>query len=295
MSAEPICGGHSAPSTELPEGLAEIVTNLSSSISESTGASGSFAIAQFTQQVRFFLLKRRSLSDSLEEEEPLKEVSVPTENRMIGNGTGVPSLGSSNNNSSMDRDVDIETSPSGTLISAHSRRRSVRTKANDDAWLSEALLSLSPPRFSLADDLAVWTAHADRCLFMRSCGLVGFVDDIDDDNDDLSDVEIDLSLSLSSEPMLIDDEEELPAPLDDAGWAPPPSTAQKAQSQRRSNTKPKTQVVAGMIYHVKLEAEGTYVHARIFKPLPHTGAAASLQVAKSGFGKDDELAVLNPE
>jgi len=56
------------------------------------------------------------------------------------------------------------------------------------------------------------------------------------------------------------------------------------------------QVVAGMIYHVKLAAaEEAYVHARIFKPLPHTGAAATLQVAKSGFGKDDELAVMNPE
>ena len=54
------------------------------------------------------------------------------------------------------------------------------------------------------------------------------------------------------------------------------------------------QVVAGMIYHAKIDVgDGSHVHARIFKPLPHTGKGPTLQVAKGGFGPSDELKVLD--
>jgi hypothetical protein len=53
------------------------------------------------------------------------------------------------------------------------------------------------------------------------------------------------------------------------------------------------QVVAGMIYHVKVHVgDGEHVHAKIFAPLPHTGKAPELQEVKGGFSAADDLATL---
>jgi hypothetical protein len=53
-----------------------------------------------------------------------------------------------------------------------------------------------------------------------------------------------------------------------------------------------TQVVAGTVYHVKINTGSDHVHARIFKPLPHTGAPATLQKAVGGFSADDAIVPL---
>ncbi|GMI33070.1 hypothetical protein TrCOL_g2330 [Triparma columacea] len=53
-----------------------------------------------------------------------------------------------------------------------------------------------------------------------------------------------------------------------------------------------TQVVAGTVYHVKINTGSDHVHARIFKPLPHTGAPATLQKAVGGFSAEDAIAPL---
>ncbi|GMH90178.1 hypothetical protein TrST_g12932 [Triparma strigata] len=290
--SDPICGGHSAPSdSEVPEDLTEIVKTLEGEIGSATGSTGPFEIKSFTQQVRFFLLSRRFKESPTHEEAPVK-LEAREDIRCDVQEAGV--LGrvtkqDSRQDSRLIQQFQLPLSsgaPRTTRLLSR-RRRSARTEANEDAWLTEALLSLdpsppsppSPPRFTLADELAVWKAHADRCLILQSCGLDGFFDEVAES-----------SGSSPPEPMLVD--EEVETSLDDAGWSPPSLTL----PQRRSSNPPTTQVVAGMIYHVKLAAaEEAYVHARIFKPLPHTGAAATLQVAKSGFGKDDELAVMNPE
>jgi hypothetical protein len=53
------------------------------------------------------------------------------------------------------------------------------------------------------------------------------------------------------------------------------------------------QVVAGMIYHVKVHlGNEEHVHAKIFAPLPHTGNPAELQAAKGGFSRDAALELL---
>jgi len=53
------------------------------------------------------------------------------------------------------------------------------------------------------------------------------------------------------------------------------------------------QVVAGMIYHVKIHlGNDEHVHAKIFAPLPHTNKPAELQVATAGFTKDAALDLL---
>ncbi len=49
-----------------------------------------------------------------------------------------------------------------------------------------------------------------------------------------------------------------------------------------------------MVYHVKVDVgSGNHVHARIYKPLPHTNQAPQLQKAVGGFGANDELKVLD--
>mmetsp|Transcript_11630 Transcript_11630/g.23158 ORF Transcript_11630/g.23158 Transcript_11630/m.23158 type:complete len:110 (+) Transcript_11630:134-463(+) len=52
------------------------------------------------------------------------------------------------------------------------------------------------------------------------------------------------------------------------------------------------QVVAGMIYHVKVSSGSDCIHARIFKPLPHTGQPAVVQKAQGGFAPDADLTVM---
>lgn len=43
------------------------------------------------------------------------------------------------------------------------------------------------------------------------------------------------------------------------------------------------QVVAGMIYQVDIKVEGDeHIHVKIFKPLPHTGLPAEVQVVTTG-------------
>ena len=37
------------------------------------------------------------------------------------------------------------------------------------------------------------------------------------------------------------------------------------------------QVVAGMIYHIKINVGNEFIHARVFQPLPHTGEPAQCQ------------------
>uniref|UniRef100_A0A6T7FJ01 Cystatin domain-containing protein n=1 Tax=Attheya septentrionalis TaxID=420275 RepID=A0A6T7FJ01_9STRA len=53
------------------------------------------------------------------------------------------------------------------------------------------------------------------------------------------------------------------------------------------------QVVAGMIYHVRVKtsAKEDCVHLRIFLPLPHTGERLQLQKAKTA-AMNDELNVM---
>ena len=56
------------------------------------------------------------------------------------------------------------------------------------------------------------------------------------------------------------------------------------------------QVVAGMIYHVKYKvADGEWIHARVYQPLPHTGEPAQCQVVAGGKGETDPIEILNPE
>jgi len=47
-----------------------------------------------------------------------------------------------------------------------------------------------------------------------------------------------------------------------------------------------SQVVAGLIYQVKYKVGNDYVHAKIFKPLPHTGQPAQVQIATRGHTVD---------
>ena len=60
------------------------------------------------------------------------------------------------------------------------------------------------------------------------------------------------------------------------------------------------QVVAGMIYHIKVETkengsdEEGCVHVRIFQPLPYTGDSPVLQAAKVA-AKADPLQILDAE
>jgi len=52
------------------------------------------------------------------------------------------------------------------------------------------------------------------------------------------------------------------------------------------------QVVAGMNYWVKIQVGGgdaDYIHAKIFKPLPHTGQPAQLVEVVEGRSVDDAL------
>ncbi len=50
------------------------------------------------------------------------------------------------------------------------------------------------------------------------------------------------------------------------------------------------QVVAGMNYWVKVQVgESAYVHTKIFKPLPHTGAPAEVKEVHVGKSLEDEL------
>jgi cystatin-A/B len=50
------------------------------------------------------------------------------------------------------------------------------------------------------------------------------------------------------------------------------------------------QVVAGMNYWVKVQhEESSYVHVKIFKPLPHTGAPAEVKEVHAGMTLEDEL------
>jgi|TARA_B110000305_G_C19357146_1_gene597473 hypothetical protein len=54
-----------------------------------------------------------------------------------------------------------------------------------------------------------------------------------------------------------------------------------------------SQVVAGTMYMVKLSAGGDqHVHAKIFVPLPHTGAAPELKDAVGGKTAECELTPL---
>ena len=47
------------------------------------------------------------------------------------------------------------------------------------------------------------------------------------------------------------------------------------------------QVVAGMIYQVNIKvADGEHIHVKIFKPLPHTGQPAQVQVVTTGHAHD---------
>jgi cystatin-A/B len=47
------------------------------------------------------------------------------------------------------------------------------------------------------------------------------------------------------------------------------------------------QVVAGTIYQVKIKvADGEHIHVKIFKPLPHTGQPAQVQVVTTGHAHD---------
>jgi len=50
------------------------------------------------------------------------------------------------------------------------------------------------------------------------------------------------------------------------------------------------QVVAGTNYWVKVQVgEGNYIHVKIFKPLPHTGAPAEVKEVHSGKTHADPL------
>ena len=49
------------------------------------------------------------------------------------------------------------------------------------------------------------------------------------------------------------------------------------------------QVVAGMIYHVKINVGTEHIHARVFQPLPHTGAPAECQALVEGQSEESEM------
>ena len=49
------------------------------------------------------------------------------------------------------------------------------------------------------------------------------------------------------------------------------------------------QVVAGMIYHIKVNVGDEFIHARVFQPLPHTGEPAQCQAVVSGQTADSEM------
>jgi hypothetical protein len=48
-----------------------------------------------------------------------------------------------------------------------------------------------------------------------------------------------------------------------------------------------SQVVAGLIYQVNIKvSDGEHIHVKIFKPLPHTGQPAQVQVVTTGHAPD---------
>ena len=49
------------------------------------------------------------------------------------------------------------------------------------------------------------------------------------------------------------------------------------------------QVVAGMVYHVKINVGGEHIHARVYQPLPHTGQPAECQDLVQGQTADSEM------
>ena len=49
------------------------------------------------------------------------------------------------------------------------------------------------------------------------------------------------------------------------------------------------QVVAGMIYHIKVNVGNEFIHARVFQPLPHTGEPAQCQAVLPGQTADSEM------
>ncbi|XP_044140075.1 cystatin-B-like [Bufo gargarizans] len=52
----------------------------------------------------------------------------------------------------------------------------------------------------------------------------------------------------------------------------------------------KTQIVAGMMYYVKVDVGGgQFCHLKIFKPLPHTEEKASLSGYQCGKKKEDPI------
>ena len=52
----------------------------------------------------------------------------------------------------------------------------------------------------------------------------------------------------------------------------------------------KSQVVAGTNYWVKIQVSDTaYIHVKIFKPLPHTGAPAEIKEVQAGKTLEDQL------
>ena len=53
-----------------------------------------------------------------------------------------------------------------------------------------------------------------------------------------------------------------------------------------------TQVVAGTIYVMKVEADGEYLHVKIVKPLPHTGNPPQLMQMQGGLAVDSPLVPL---
>jgi len=50
-----------------------------------------------------------------------------------------------------------------------------------------------------------------------------------------------------------------------------------------------SQVVAGTNYFVKIDVGSSHIHARIYKPLPHTGAAPSLHSLQTGKAADSPM------
>ena len=52
------------------------------------------------------------------------------------------------------------------------------------------------------------------------------------------------------------------------------------------------QVVAGMNYHIKYRvSDGSHIHVKVFKPLPHTGAPAECNHFSEGHGADEPFTV----
>lgn len=50
------------------------------------------------------------------------------------------------------------------------------------------------------------------------------------------------------------------------------------------------QVVAGMNYWVKVQVgDATYIHVKIFRPLPHTGLPAEVKEVHAGKTLEDEI------